>query len=567
MSAAEVARMKATLRFLREHRSTLKLKVNAAEDLLLNGRREPTHRGLCQHLLSKLDRTRVLQAAERMPPAQATEFLAGIVRFAPEVPYLLEFLRSVKASAHPRQAAAALTQALERVDFAETSGAQMRDLLQLVVDVFPASELPVFVFSLLSGAAFRSAFDRSSEGLPSSLAELLLPLRSLHRSLGRRGGAQRREPQGEGRLSLEQVREGALLMLGASRDSLLELSEALRRQLLEVGSDALGRVSARAPNKVLAESLLGLLRGLELRDPVARAALLRELASGLLRAGVESAASELLRTEQAALPDPRWAQHWLAALSGARVGDLALEQRARRTPRRRRGSDRAPAAADAAVGQAAAEGRAAEGRAAEDAGAADLVAGDRWQRGFHVPTQLEVLVRFDDPAAPGALRAHAELRRRALFPGVAPVVAEAFDTAAVDRAERARLALAWQGPPLPRRLPAGRHDTHLPPELALAWCQEASRMLAALAAAGLELPDAALHRFSVDAADRLWLVDLWLLREAAPAAALSAHLALAQRLCREVLGTLDRDVLPSAAAQSLAAAQSFSELLVALDLR
>jgi hypothetical protein len=85
LSPAEVARMKATLRFLREHRNTLKLKVNAAEDLLLNGRREPTHRGLCQHLLSKLDRTRVLQAAERMPPAQATEFLAGIVRFAPEV--------------------------------------------------------------------------------------------------------------------------------------------------------------------------------------------------------------------------------------------------------------------------------------------------------------------------------------------------------------------------------------------------------------------------------------------------------------------------------------------------
>ena len=126
MSAAEVARMKVTLRFLREHRHTLKLKVNAAEDLLLNGRREPTHRGLCQHLLSKLDRTRVLQAAAHMPPAQATEFLAGIVRFAPEVPYLLEFLRSVKASEHPRQAAAALTQALERVDFAETSSAQMR---------------------------------------------------------------------------------------------------------------------------------------------------------------------------------------------------------------------------------------------------------------------------------------------------------------------------------------------------------------------------------------------------------------------------------------------------------
>ena len=562
MSPAEVARMKATLRFLREHRNTLKLKVNAAEDLLLNGRREPTHRGLCLHLLSKLDRTRVLQAAAHMPPAQATEFLAGIVRFAPEVPYLLEFLRSLKASAHPRQAAAALTQALERLDFAETSGAQMRDLLQLVVDVFPASELPLFVFSLLSGAAFRSAFDRTSEWLPSSLAELLLPLRSLHRALGRRGAGPRREAQGEARLSLEQVREGALLMLGASRDSLLELAEPLRRQLLAAGADALGRVTTRAPGRALAESLLGLLGSLELRDPAARAALVRELASGLLRAGQEAPAAELMRSEQAALPDPRWAQHWLAALAGARVGELALEQRARRAPRRRRRGERAAPGADAAAVDDAGPGATAEGAAAPDAGSTDTLGADRWQRAFHVPTQLEVLVRFDDPRAAGALRAHAELRRRALLPGVAAVVAEGFAPG-----ERAHLALAWQGPPLPRRLPAGRHDPRLAPELVLDWCREACRLLAALAEAGLELPDAALHRFSVDAAERLWLVDLWLLREAVPAAARAVHLGLAQGLCRELLGALDRDILSSAAARALEAAPGFAELLSALSPR
>jgi len=92
-------------------------------------------------------------------------------------------------------------------------------------------------------------------------------------------------------------------------------------------------------------------------------------------------------------------------------------------------------------------------------------------------------------------------------------------------------------------------------------------MLAALAAAGLELPDAALHRFSVAAEDRLWLVDLWLLREAAPAAARVTQLGLAQRLCRELLGALDRDVLPSAAARAFDSAQSFDELLVALSPR
>lgn len=545
--------MKATLRFLREHRNTLKLKVNAAEDLLLNGRREPTHRGLCQHLLSKLDRTRVLQAAERMAPAQATEFLAGIVRFAPEVPYLLEFLRAVKASEHPRQAAAALTQALERVDFAETSSAQMRDLLQLVVDVFPASELPVFVFTLLSGAAFRSAFDRSSEGLPSSLAELLVPLRSLHRALGRRAGGQRRESRGEGRLSLEQVRMGALLMLGASRDSLLEVAEPLRRQLLEIGAGALGRVAVRAPGKALSESLLGLFANLEFRDASLRASLVKELASGLLRAGIEAPAVELLRAEQGSLPDLRWAQHWLAMLAGTRAGELALERRARRQPRR--GPARGPASS-ALAGTP---------HDAGEAASSDAVAGDRWQRAFHVPTQQEVLVRFEDPAAPGALLAHAELRRRAVVPGIAPVVSEAFGLPAPARAQ---LALAWQGPPLPRRLPApGQQDARLPAELALGWCREACRLLAALAAQGLELPDAALARFSVAEDERLWLVDLWGLREAAPEAAGPAHLLLAQRCCRELLGALDRDVLSSQAALAFETATSWDALLGALSPR
>ena len=41
----EVAEMRVHLRFLRRHRKTLRLKLNATEDLLVNGAREPTHRG------------------------------------------------------------------------------------------------------------------------------------------------------------------------------------------------------------------------------------------------------------------------------------------------------------------------------------------------------------------------------------------------------------------------------------------------------------------------------------------------------------------------------------------
>lgn len=564
MSAAEVTRMKATLRFLREHRNALKLKVNAAEDLLLNGRREPTHRGLCQHLLSKLDRARVLQAAAHMPPAQATEFLGGIVRFKPEVPYLIEFLRSVKASAHPRQAAAALTQALELLDFAETSSAQMRDLLQLVVDVFPRSELPVFMFSLLSGSAFRSAFDRSSEVWPASLAELLLPLRSLHRSLRRHGA--RRDARGEARLSVEQVRAGAMLMLGASRESLHELPEPLRKQLLAAGSDALGRGASGEAGVAAAEreaaraagaALVSLFNGLEWRDGAERATAVRALAGALLRASLEAPARTLLQAEAAAAGEGGFAAHWLGLLSGPRLGNLALEVRSRRSSRRRHR-----------------HGPAEEPESSAAPPAVSALASERWQRAFHLSSQREALVRVADAAAPDALQQHAELRRRALVPGIAPVLEQGRAAAPLPesgpRAQASRerassedvayLALLWQGPPLARRL----QDADVEPELVLGWCAEACRLLAALAAQGLALPDASLQRFSVDASQRLWLVDLWGLSEGPPVALAAAHLELARGLCREVLGAHERELSPVAAARALDSAGGFVELLAAL---
>ncbi len=544
MSAAEVARMKATLRFLREHRHALKLKVNAAEDLLLNGRREPTHRGLCLHLLSKLDRSRVLHAAAQMPAAQATDFLAGIVRFKPEVPYLIEFLRSVKASAHPRQAAAALTQALERLDFAETSAAQMRDLLQLVVDVFPPSELPVFMFSLLSGAAFRSAFDRSSEVWPASLAELLLPLRSLHRALTRRSA--RREPHGE-RLALEQVRAGALLMLGASRESLQELPEPLRRQLLAAGCDALGRaaggqVQARE-SQAPGAALISLFGALEFRDGVERTAAARALASALLRAGLEQPARTLLQSEAATGGEGSFAAQWLGLLAGQRVGNLALELRSRRSQRRRHR-----------------HGPADEVESSAQPAGSSALASERWQRAFHLPSQREALVRVADAAAPAELSQHSELRQRGLVPGIAPVL-EQGSVPGVAGPALPYLALLWQGPPLSRRA----QDGELEPELLLGWCAEACRMLAALAAQGLALPDAALHRFSVDASQRLWLVDLWGLHERPAAELAAAHLQLARGFCSELLAACERDVLPAPAAHALDSAGSFVELVAALS--
>src|SRR5499425_2125964 len=63
----EVAEMKQHVAFIRRYREVLRLKLNAAEDLLVNGQREPGDRGVCRHLLGKLDRAVIDAAVAREP--------------------------------------------------------------------------------------------------------------------------------------------------------------------------------------------------------------------------------------------------------------------------------------------------------------------------------------------------------------------------------------------------------------------------------------------------------------------------------------------------------------------
>ncbi len=515
--------MKATLRFLREHRETLKLKVNAAEDLLLNGRREPTHRGLLRHLLSKLDRARVLSASERLPPREATELLAGIVRFAPEIPYVVRFLQCVKVSADRGETAAALTRALEQLDFGETSPAQLRDILLLIVDVFPGEELPVFALSLLSRREFRTAVERSSEGWPASLLELLLPLEALRAWIDANGGRGRR-PRGAKRISLPEVHQGARLLLAAGRASLLELPDGLHRPLFELGCAAL-MPPVRADGDRTADALMALLERLQRKR--AEPQLAQQLAVAFLRTGRDKRARELLRgVLEAAGHERTQAKRWLDALEGERIGDVVLTG-TRRQPGPRR---------DATTPNVA--GPAAEG-----------VFG-RWQRGWHVPSQSDVLVRSG--AAIPELRNVAELWRRARLPGVAPLLEVALEGVGAPH-----LVAVSPGPPLPIRLRRGDCD----PARLRGWCVDICVFARGLAALGLELPDAALARFNVDAAERLWLGDLWGIREGVPAHVGAAHARLARARCVELLGALDYDFVDSELRARLAGEVSLLELI------
>lgn len=471
----EVRNLKAAFRFLREYRETLKLRVNASEDLLLNEKREPTHRGVCQHLLSKVDKTKVLGASERLPPAQATQFLAGVIRFAPELTYIMRFLECVKASAGQEQASAALTHALSKIDFAETSDAQMRHILALIVDIFPERQQPVFLLSLLRTKAFRRAFDRSSEELPPSLAKMLLPLREVHDLLHERQQRGRGPQQKKSPLNAELLSEGALLLLRVNERCLLEFDGQVRHRLFEL-------LSASAPEGELPkEALLTLYRSLSFRSPGERRGALLSLVSLFLRTGLEKEARGLLRKDieeqnkklppKAKESDAKKAPQGESArllrlLEQPRVGGIAIEP-----PR---------------------------GEHAEASSNKKLPAAGRFYHGIQLDTLEPVRLLWAEGEARGAFIASARLWSEILLPQVASL--GVFELG--EASERPFVAVQKFNSSLGRYLKGASAGQCR--EVALSLC----RLASALRAAALALPDGALYRFSVDEAGAVWLSDL-----------------------------------------------------------
>ncbi|MEZ4222044.1 MAG: hypothetical protein R3B13_14010 [Polyangiaceae bacterium] len=312
LSAEEAAEMREHFRFLRDNRKLLQLRLNAAEDLLINGAREPEHRGVCQHLLSKVDRARVESVVPRLDPAARSRFLAGVVRLCPDVPYLLLYLESVKESASQADATAALTRALHHIDFSQISAAQMRRLLDLIAELFDERDRPQLLFGLLRSTSFRDAFDRSAEALPSALADSFVPLRAVH-AVVLRG---KRNPHDAAALA-----QGAAILLGA-RDTVLR-SHGLeaKRRLLELG------LSLRDHAEEVASGLATLAKSLPEEAHERSEAQLR-VAGYLLSVNREAAARRLLERLRRDAPGFKRPQRWLDALSAPRFGRYAaIEQK------------------------------------------------------------------------------------------------------------------------------------------------------------------------------------------------------------------------------------------------
>jgi hypothetical protein len=517
LSAHEIARLKVHFRFLKEHRNLLKLRVNATEDLLLNGVREPSHRGVCKHLLAKVERSRVLTVSQTLPPAEAVRLLGGIIRFAPEMGYILRYLECVKQTASQAQAGAAVTEALKQIEFSELSAAQMRQLVSLVADVFAERDLPIFLFTLLYDAPFRTALDRSLDGFPEVLGSMVRPLRAVHdviaNSSSRAQGDRERRRETNGDLHV--LKAGVALLLDVNPLSLAELSEPVRRRLFFLGCETL-----RSQPSTRIDTLHQLLTSLSFPQPSEQMSATVSLVAAMLAAGQEPSAKKLIDRVRKADDTGSILARWRAALDAPRVGTVALDSaRANR----------------------------------------DLPASGRWYRGWHVPTQSIVLLRYGELAEQPLFAEQVALWRRLLVPGVSRIVA-----ANTEPSKRPYVAVELTGYPLNRE---AQKSSRIDERLRMRWAVELCALLAALAEQGTVLPDAELSRFNTDQEGRLWLVDLWNLQSVTPEQARLAHCDRARTSCRQLLNMAPAYCVAGDAPERLESAASLEQIVQIFDVR
>ncbi len=514
LTEEELAVMRQHFRFLRDHRKVLHLRVNAQEDLLLNEKRVPTRRGVCQHLLAKVDRARVFAAAERLDPAAAARLAEGVLRIAPDLDYLLLYLQCVGRAGSQQQAISALAQALASIDCERLSQGQVRRILDLLVELFDERQRPQVLFGLLENPGFRRVFDRSVQELPEALAAEVAPLRAVQLAVLRG----ERNPLGP-----QSLERGLALSLAPGSTVLRRCSPAARWRLAEHAIE--GDV---ALSEQLAEALQGLLESLE-GDEQRRGALMMAWAKRLLGGQRDAAARRVLSRLAKGSSSAAEAQRWLRVLDAPRWGRVALIGGQRSRPQR---SAVATAPGDGKPAAALAQRR--SGVCLETLRAVHIIGVSQDSGGLSQP---------EASAAP-------------VFPGVAPIWQRGVSPDGEEYLVVGRFGRGLRGVLRQRPGPVG--------EEVLGWLAEAVFLLSGLADCGLGIPDADLRRFEVSDGGRLWFVDPQELVPGEPSALQAVHGRHATALGKAVLDAARGVPLPNGLAALFAAAPTARELAASL---
>ena len=309
LAPGEQAEMARHLKFLAEHRKLLRLRVNAAEDLMLNGAKPPTDRGLCKHLLGKVDRAAVEAALERLnDPRARSRFIGSVVQFSDDPGFLVAYLESLEDGASRREAAGAFAASTARLDFDALGEARMRRFLESIASIFEGPERAQVLFGLLHNDGFRAAFESIEPMLPPDLGKALRPLRAAYTWVI--------EGSDDG-LDHKALTQGAALLLDAPSEVLRSYPAPVQQRLLERAVELMA--SQEAADRAAAALLEGLPHD---SDAYRELALIR--VASLLQQGAEPRAKWLLRQLLQAQPRHPTARRLLEGLGSPRVGPLAL---------------------------------------------------------------------------------------------------------------------------------------------------------------------------------------------------------------------------------------------------
>ncbi len=524
----EAARMRVHLAFLQRHRKLLNLKVNANEDLLLNGKRQPTHRGSCMHLLKKVSRSRVASVIPRMQPEERAAFLRGIVRFTTEFEFVLMYLEAVKDVASEKEAIAALVEALEQVDYQEVSGAQMRRLLELIAELFDDAQRPHLLLGLLSSRSFREALKRSEAALPDALLGIMNAVSAVQTAIH----AQRAQPP------TADLRRGLELLLATDERTLTAYPKRTRGRLLRAALEAgvqtgpaLTGVAVLAkglpPDHKDRESITLRLAGLKMSigDETEAVALLERLVAPRKERADRPRKERADRSRQDRAdrprqtkeskpaddsPERRTAELWLRALRGRRIGGVGLtERRARRTP--------------------------------------------GFATGLHIRSQKPVWIRTGTPD----MAERFESAAAAYNAVAAPSVAELIASGKTDD-DQPFVVIPEFSHTANRGLPGDRSPAQV--------TAEGVRILWTVARFGWTLPRAELFRFAFDGHGRLWLTDILDAETCTVAEAEAQMLEPARSFVGAVYERAARTAVPASLEPSITAATNMAELLAALTI-
>lgn len=478
----EVRAMKRHLKFLKAHRKDLGLRLNAEEDLLVNGVRDPEHRGVAMALLSKIDHGAVQKALDRLDdPRARTEVLAGVVRFTDDLGIVLLYLETLADGASRKQAAGAFSLAVSRMDLSRVSPPRVSRLLQVLADVFEGHERAQALFGLLHAPGFADVFDAVRDQLPPDLKETIVPLAAVHEEVIL--GEETRHGHGA-------LKEGCALLLSAPADVLREYPREVRVRLLE------SAVAWVPDDRAADRAAAALIESLPPKGKdFVRLSLMR--AGTLMRLHADERAKWLLRRLEGARADCADAALWRDALDSPRIGRFAL-------------------------GWPAESGRRLETPPKD---------GERkgFLKAFSLDSQRPVWLRTVGAKHQQAFAEEVKIHRRLVLAGVAPVVG------ATVKGKSVGLAVPAWGEPGKDALLSAVSDFEDAVDVAV----QVVGILGGLAHAGARLPDARRWRFLVDtkaAPPRVWLADLSGVRESSPGDAMKGHGGLARGLMRELFG-------------------------------